>query len=148
MRQAAPTHARQCRIFLRKARVRSCSGLPKNRAGGATSTIRPWSMNITRSATRFANPISCVTQSIVIPSEASEIIVSSTSFHFRVERRRGLVEKHDLRFHAQRPRDRDALLLAAGELRRMRVGLLGEADLREQRAATLDHLGAGLLLHE
>jgi len=45
-------------------------------------------------------------------------------------------------------RDRNALLLAAGELRRMHVGLFGKSHLREQRAAALDRLGPRLLLHE
>ncbi len=33
--------------------------------------------------------------------------------HFRIERRGRLVEQHELRIHAERARDRDALLLAA-----------------------------------
>jgi hypothetical protein len=45
-------------------------------------------------------------------------------------------------------RDRNALLLAAGELCRMHVGLFGKSHLREQRAAALDRLGPRLLLHE
>ena len=44
-----------------------------------------------------------------------------------IERRGRLVEQDRLRLHRERARDRDALLLAAGELRRMRVGLVGEA---------------------
>jgi len=46
------------RIWLRKARRRSLFGLPKNSAGGATSTTSPRSMNTTRSATVRAKPIS------------------------------------------------------------------------------------------
>ena len=49
-----------------------------------------------------------------------------------VERRRHLVEQHHVRVHHQRPRDRDALLLTAGELVRVLPGLLLEADAREQ----------------
>jgi len=37
----------------------------------SSSTMTPRSMNNTRSATRFAKPISCVTHSMVIPSCAS-----------------------------------------------------------------------------
>ena len=55
-----------------------------------------------------------------------------------IERRGDLVEEHDVRLHHQRPRDRDTLLLAAGELMRMLLGLRLEPDLREQ------HVGAGL----
>ena len=39
--------------------------------------------------------------------------------HLRVERGGRLVEQHQLRLHAQRPRDRNPLLLPAGELRRI-----------------------------
>ncbi len=60
------------------ASARTC-GWAKNSSGGACSTISPRSMKITRSATARAKPISCVTQSIVMPSRASATIVSSTS---------------------------------------------------------------------
>ena len=42
-----------------------------------------------------------------------------------------LVEQEHLRLHAQRACDRDALLLAAGEPRRVLVALLDQADLLE-----------------
>ena len=51
-----------------------------------------------------------------------------------VERRGRLVEQHELRLHGERAGDRDALLLAARELRRVLRGIFGEADLGEQRA--------------
>src|SRR6516165_11166255 len=44
--------------------------------------------------------------------------------HLGIERRGRLVEQHDLRAHAQGARDRHALLLAAGQLARIFVGLL------------------------
>src|SRR6266540_896159 len=47
--------------------------------------------------------------------------------HFRVERRGRLVEQHDLRLHAQRPRYRHPLLLAAGELGGILVRLFRNA---------------------
>ena len=59
--------------------------------------------------------------------------------HFRVERGSRLVEQHDLRLHAERTRDRDPLLLAAGELRRIFVCLLGDAHTPE--IVTRDILG-------
>ena len=40
---------------------------------------------------------------------------------FRVKRRGGFVEQHQLRMHGQRPGDRDPLLLPAGQLRRVGV---------------------------
>ena len=55
------------------------SGALKNSCGVFCSTIWPWSMKITRSATALAKPISCVTHSMVMPWPASSIITSSTS---------------------------------------------------------------------
>ena len=52
--------------------------------------------------------------------------------HLGVQRRGRLVEEHDLGLHRQRPGDRDALLLTAGELGRVLVGLVGDADALEQ----------------
>ncbi len=46
--------------------------------------------------------------------------------HFRVQRGGRLVEQHDLRVHGQRPGDRDALLLATGQLSRVLVGLIAD----------------------
>src|SRR6185369_3270679 len=69
----------ELRIWPRKLRVFSCWGLAKNCCGGACSTMRPLAMKITRSATLRAKPISCVTHSIVMPSSARLIMVSSTS---------------------------------------------------------------------
>ena len=51
----------------------------------------------------------------------------------RIERRGRLVAEQHLRFRGQRPRDADALLLAAGKLRRIARALIGEADELQQR---------------
>src|SRR5262245_11325297 len=48
--------------------------------------------------------------------------------HFRIERGGRLVEQHDLRLHAQRSRNRDPLLLPAGELGRIFVCLFWNAN--------------------
>ena len=53
--------------------------------------------------------------------------------HLRVERAGRLVEEHHRRFHRERARDRDTLLLAAGELAGIRRALVREADTRQQR---------------
>ena len=50
---------------------------------------------------------------------------------FRIERRGHLVEQHHLGLHGERTGDRDALLLATGEVVGIAVELLGEADLRQ-----------------
>ena len=52
-----------------------------------------------------------------------------------VERRGRLVEQHQLRLHRQRPGDRHALLLAAGQRHRVGVELVAEADAVEQLAS-------------
>ena len=67
--------------------------------------------------------------------------------HLRVERRRGLVEQHDLRLHRQRPRDGDALLLPARQLRGELVGLLGDAHPVEQLHRQLVRLVLGHVPH-
>lgn len=58
-----------------------------------------------------------------------------------VERGSRLVEQHRLRVHGERPGDRDALLLPAGELRRAVAELPGETDPRQILGALV-----GLLL--
>ncbi len=50
-----------------------------------------------------------------------------------VERRQRLVEQQRVRLEHQRASERDALLLAAGELRRQPLGEPAEADLLEHR---------------
>ena len=49
-----------------------------------------------------------------------------------IQRRGGLVEEHGFRVHRQRPGDGDALLLAAGELVGIRVGLLAQAHFGQE----------------
>src|SRR6185437_10457261 len=48
--------------------------------------------------------------------------------HFRIERRGRLVEQHGDRIHRQRPRNGDALLLAAGQFGRVFAGVFPEPD--------------------
>ena len=50
----------------------------------------------------------------------------------RVERRERLVEQQDLRIGDERARERDALLLAARQLRRNALGVLGHGDELEE----------------
>ena len=54
-----------------------------------------------------------------------------------VERRQRLVEQQRVRLEHQRAAERDALLLAAGELRRQALGESAEADLIEHRQRAL-----------
>ena len=86
-------------------------------------------MKTTRSATSRAKAISWVTTIIVMPSVGQLLHHREhVADQLGVERRGGLVEEHQLGVHRQRPGDRDALLLAAGELRRVGVVLVGQAD--------------------
>jgi len=54
-----------------------------------------------------------------MPSREAAHHVEHVADELRIERRGRLVEQHQLRLHRQRPGDRDTLLLAAGELRRV-----------------------------
>ena len=101
-----------------------------------------------RLETSRAKPISWVTISIVRPSSArSRITAQDLAHQLRVERRGRLVEQHHLRLHRQRPGDRRALLLAAREMGRIVVALVGDADLGEQRLGAGDRFRARLPQH-
>ena len=63
--------------------------------------------------------------------------VEHVADQLRVQRRGRLVEEHELGLHCQRPGDRHALLLPAGELAGMGVHLVPQADPVEQRPAAL-----------
>jgi hypothetical protein len=93
-------------------------------AGWPCSTTTPPSMKTTRSATSRAKAISWVTTIIVMPvlgqlTHDREDLADKLG----VEGGRRLVEEHELGLHAQRPRDRDALLLTTGQLARVGRGL-------------------------
>jgi hypothetical protein len=62
--------------------------------------------------------------------------------HLRIERAERLVEQQHLRLHGQRPRERDALALAAGQLMRITIGEPVELHELEQ----FRHLGGDLRL--
>ena len=73
--------------------------------------ICPRSMKITRSATALAKPIISGDAEHGHPLGASSTITSSTSCtHLRIQRRRRLVEQHDLGIHAPTAGDGDPLL--------------------------------------
>ena len=98
--------------------------------------IRPSSIITTRSAA-FAREAHLVRDDDHRHAVAGELLhhLEHLADHLRVERARRLVEEHQRRLHGQRARDRDALLLAAGELARVDVALVGEPDPREQPSA-------------
>ena len=67
--------------------------------------------------------------------------------HFRIEGGGGLVEEHDLGVHAQGARDGDALLLAAGQLAGIFVGLLGDLHPGQVMHGELLGLALGHFAH-
>src|SRR5438132_442327 len=58
----------------------------------------------------------------------------------RIQRRGRLVEQHDLGVHDQRPRDRDALLLAARKLAGVEVAPSGKPNTVEHRVRDFPRL--------
>ena len=66
---------------------------------------------------------------------------------FGIERRGRLVEQHHVGFHAQRPGNGDALLLATRQARWIIILALGKPDALEHRFGPLAHFGPGLLQH-
>ena len=113
----------------RKRRVRSSFGAASTSLGRPSSTMAPSSMKMRRSPTSRAKPISWVTTIIVMPA-LGELAhhVEHVLDQLRVEGARDLVEEHRLGLHRQGPRDRDPLLLAAREARRVLGRLVGQAD--------------------
>ena len=87
-------------------------------AAGPACSIRPWSITTTRSATAMASGWVWVTWTKVMPS--SRCMRAKLAAHLQaqelVERRQRLVEQQHARVGDQRAGERDALLLAAGEL--------------------------------
>ena len=63
--------------------------------------------------------------------------------HLGVERAEGLVEQEDLGLDGERPGERHALALAAGELRGVALGQVGQADQLEQLVDPRLDLGLG-----
>ena len=81
-----------------------------------------------------ASSWSCVTMMVVTPSRrCSDLdLVAQPHAHARIERGERLVEQQQAGRGRERARQRDALLLAAGQLHRIFGALLGQADQREQ----------------
>ena len=88
---------------------------------------------LVRRGIRAATASSWVMSSIVMPSATSSSKSSSIAAGVaRVEVAGRLVAEQQARRADQRARDRDALLLAAGELDRQEVGAVGDADALER----------------
>ncbi len=81
-----------------------------------SATMRPWSITTMRSALSTVAR-RCAMTSVVRPSISVLQRLLHGALALRVERAGGLVEQQDRRVLQQRARDRDALLLAAGQAR-------------------------------
>ena len=108
----------------------------RSRPGGPCSTIRPSSMNTTRSAAARAKPISWLTTIMVMPlSRRLAHDLEHRADQLGIERAGRLVEQHHPRLERDRARDGDPLLLAARQLARRVAGAIGEADPLQRGAA-------------
>ena len=93
----------------------------------------------TRSAIDSASPWSCVTKTKVMPScllQRLQLLLHLLA-ELEIERAERLVEQQHLRPVDQRAGKRDALALAAGELRRAALLIAGELDHGERVACAL-----------
>ena len=97
-----------------------------------------------RSASAKASSWSCVTSTVVMPSSRCTCADGAAQLlaDLGVERAEGLVEQQHLGLVRQRARDRDALLLAAGELGRQALVHALERDELQQLLAPGHALGA------
>ena len=100
-------------------------------------------MNTTLDETSRTKPISWLTISIVMPSAASRGSVEDLADQLGIERRGHLVEQQDLGPQRQRPRDGDALLLAARELVGIGFVLVVQPHLGQQASRVGLDLGRG-----
>ena len=113
--------------------MRGSVGASKMRSGGPCSRIRP--------SCEEAHPVGDLAgEAHLVGGDQHRHAVALELAHdvehladeLGIERRRDLVEQHDLGVHRQRPGDRDALLLTARELIGVGVGLVGQAEPVEQ----------------
>ncbi len=118
-------------------------------SGGAIWTILPWSMKMMTSARSRASAMSWVTKTKVLFSfcwRALHLLLQGAAGH-GVQGAEGLIHQDDRRGGGQCPEDADALLLSAGHLRGVLVGvlLIGHLDHGEQVADDLVALLLGVL---
>ncbi len=102
-------------------------------SGVSAAMTRPWSMTTTRSQSRSASSMKCETNSKVTPAAAQVLQqVPHLAAGDRVQAGGELVQDRHLRVADQRERDRQPLLLPAGELREVGLALLDETQALEQ----------------
>ena len=120
-----------------KTRDKTLAGFSKISRGLPCWRMRPSSITTIRSASAIASSWLCVTwmkRDAELALQALQFLAHAHA-QKRVERRQRLVEQQHLRLGDQRARQRDALLLAAGELRRQALGELLHLDQFEELRA-------------
>ena len=120
-------------IWSRNILARSDVGWLKNSSGLPCSRILPWSMkiNAVRNLSREAHLMGHAEHGHPLFRELFHRLQHFLD-HLRIERRGRLIEQHDLRPHAERASDCDALLLPAGQLPRKLAGLVRNPDLGQE----------------
>ena len=110
------------------------AGRSYSSAGAAHCSIRPARITATRSAIDSASSWSCVTNSVVMPSSSwmRRISSRSCSAPCASSADSGSSSSSTRRLDRQRAGERDALLLAAGELVRVAAAAVPEADQLQQ----------------
>ena len=90
-------------------------------------------MTTMRSAISIASCWSCVTITVVTRKRRLQVLDLGAQLlaHLGVERRQRLVEQQHRRLRRQRARERHALLLAAGQLMRILLGLVAQVHERQ-----------------
>ena len=108
-------------VFASSCCVYGALGRSSTSAVGPSSTIRPSVITATRSAIVRISARLCVMNSSDEAHLRAQLAqqVDDRRLHRHVERRRDLVAHHQVGLGRQRPRDRHALALAAGELVRV-----------------------------
>ena len=106
-----------------KRAAKIVAGLSYSAAGAASCSMRPVRISTTWSAMVIASTWSCVTYSMVMPRRLLQRadLAPHLDAQLRIEIGERLVHQADLRLGHDRAAERDALLLAAGELRGLAV---------------------------
>ena len=134
----------------RKACVRAFCGRTMTSPGGPISTITPSLMKATglRDLVGEGHLVRDQHHRHALLGQRADH-VQHLADELRVERRGHLVEQDHVRVHGKRPRDRDALLLAAREVRRdRRAALSARPTLASSAIACPWPPAGGIVLHE
>ncbi len=118
----------------RKRATNSVAGFSNTSRAEPACSILPLFITTTRSASASASSCPCVTWTNGMPSLRLQPLQFDAHAHAqeRVERRQRLVEQQHARLGDERARQRDALLLAAGKLRRHALGVRRHRDEFEE----------------